>query len=446
MSSIEVDRLAVIERIVERRLSRSDGAQQLGITSRHMSRLVAAYTIQGAQALVSKQRGATSNNAFASEYRESVVELVTELYTDFGPTLAAEKLRERHDVTVSRETLRHWMMAAGLWQSKKQKAKRAYQPRHRRSCYGELIQLDGSSHDWFEGRAPKCTLLVYVDDATSALMELRFAESESTFDYFHSTQRYLEHHGKPTAFYSDKHGVFRMNQKNVKSGNGLTQFGRALHELNIDIIYANSSQAKGRVERMNLTLQDRLVKELRLEGINNMEEANAFLPGFIEVFNKQFAKAPGLPTDMHRELTERDELEEILCYQTQRKISNSLTVQYDKVLYLLEDNEFTRSLRQRQAMVFDYPDGTISVKYEGQPLPYTTFDKVPHIKQAGIVDNKRLGAALAFVHEKQKDLDTERGRSTLKRRGQQRIHEETHRHKNLALRDSNEDQTPEVTS
>ena len=236
MSSTEVDRLAVIERIVERRLS---GALQLGITPRHMSRLVSAYTTQGAQALVSKQRGA--NNAFASEYRESVIELVTQLYTDFGPTLAAEKLRERHDVTVSRETLRHWMMAAGLWQSKKQKAKRAYQPRYRRSCYGELIQLDGSSHDWFEGRAPKCTLLVYVDDATSVLMELRFAESESTFDYFHSTRSYLEHHGKPTAFYSDKHGVCRMNQKNVKSGNGLTQFGHALHELNIDIIYANSS-------------------------------------------------------------------------------------------------------------------------------------------------------------------------------------------------------------
>lgn len=446
MSSTEVDRLVVIKRIVERRLSRSSGALQLGITPRHMNRLVAAYTTQGAQALVSKQRGATSNNAFASEYRESVVELVTELYTDFGPTLAAEKLRERHDVTVSRETLRHWMMAAGLWQSKKQKAKRAYQPRYRRACYGELIQLDGSSHDWFEGRAPKCTLLVYVDDATSALMELRFTESESTFDYFHSTQRYLERHGKPTAFYSDKHGVFRMNQKNVKSGNGLTQFGRALHELNIDIIYANSSQAKGRVERMNLTLQDRLVKELRLAGIDNMEGANAFLPSFIEAFNKQFAKAPAQATDMHRELTERDELEEILCYQTQRKVSNSLTVQYDKVLYLLEDNEFTRSLRQRQATVFDYPDGTTSIKYEGQSLPYTTFDKVPHIKQAGIVDNKRLGAALAFVHEKQKGLDTERGRSTLKRRGQQRIHEETHRHKNLAINESREDQTPEVTS
>ena len=443
MSSIEVDRLAVIERIVERRLSRSDGALQLGITPRHMSRLVAAYKAHGKQALVSKQRGTKSNNAYSAEYRESVVELVKELYNDFGPTLAAEKLRERHDVIVSRETLRHWMIAAGLWRSKQQRSKRAYQPRYRRSCYGELIQLDGSSHDWFEGRAPKCTLLVYVDDATSALMELRFTETESTFDYFHSTRRYLERHGKPTAFYSDKHGVFRMNQKNAKSGNGLTQFGRALHELNIDIIYANSSQAKGRVERMNLTLQDRLVKELRLAGIDNMEEANAFLPRFIEAFNKQFAKAAVQPTDMHRELTERDELEEILCYQTQRKVSNSLTLQYDKVLYLLEDNEFTRSLRQRRATVFDYPDGTISIKYQGQSLPYTTFDKVPHIKQAGIVDNKRLGAALAFVHEKQKDLDTERGRSALKRRGQQRIHEEVHRHKNLAVNDAQEDHVPE---
>jgi len=259
-------------------------------------------------------------------------------------------------------------------------------------------------------------LLVYVDDATGKLMELRFTETESTFDYFHSTKLYLERHGKPVAFYSDKHSVFRVNQKDATSGNGLTQFGRALHDLNIDIIYAHSSQAKGRVERMNLTLQDRLVKELRLAGISDIEAANDFLPSYVEAFNRKFGKAPLVDTEMHRPLTELDDLEETLCHQEQRTVTNNLTVQYDKVIYLLEDNHFTRTLRRKNATVFDYPDGTIAIIFEGRSLPYSTFDKIRHVKQADIVDNKRLGAALAFVQEKQQQMTTERGQKARRER------------------------------
>ena len=374
MSRREVDRLKVIERVIDRRLSQAEAAEQLGVSARQMRRLVNAYSTGGPEALLSRKRGKRRNNAYSPGFRDLVIGLVRAHYADFGPTLAAEKLLERHEITVSRETLRGWMSDAGLWKTRQKRAQRAYQPRYRRERYGELIQIDGSEHHWFEDRAPKCTLLVYVDDATGKLMELRFTETESTFDYFHSTKRYLERHGKPVAFYSDMHSVFRVNQKDATSGNGLTQFGRALHDLNIDIIYAHSSQAKGRVERMNLTLQDRLVKELRLAGISDIESANDFLPKCVEAFNRKFAKAPLVDTDMHRPLTELDDLEETLCHQEQRTVTNNLTVQYDKVLYLLEDNRFTRTLRRKKAMVFDYPDGTISIKLEGRSLPYSTFD------------------------------------------------------------------------
>lgn len=183
------------------------------------------------------------------------------------------------------------MAEGGLWLSRKQR-RACHQPRLRRECYGELVQIDGSDHRWFEGRAPPCTLLVFIDDATSTLMQLRFVTSESTFSYFEALEGDLVAHGRPVAFYSDKHTVFRVAQQGAKSGHGMTRFGRAMNDLNIEILCANSSQAKGRVERANRRLQDRLVKELRLAGISDMEAGNAFLPGFVERYNAKFAKAP----------------------------------------------------------------------------------------------------------------------------------------------------------
>ena len=200
------------------------------------------------------------------------MELVRSRYADFGPTLATEMLLERHSIRVGRETLRRWMVAEGLWLSRKQR-RTFHQPRLRRECVGELIQIDGSEHRWFEDRGAPCTLLVFIDDATSRLMQLRFVPSESTNSYFEVLQGYLEAHGCPVAFYSDKHSVFRVQRRDAKGGQGMTQFGRALAELNIEILCANSSQAKGRVERANRTLQDRLVKELRLAGICDMDRA-----------------------------------------------------------------------------------------------------------------------------------------------------------------------------
>lgn len=421
MSAQELDRLTVIERVLEKRLSQVEAGKQLGITARQVRRLVGRYRQDGAAGLVSKKRGIRGNRAYPDAVRNAVIALVRQRYHDFGPTLITEKLDEKHDIQLACETVRQWLREAGIWKDRRQRRKRVYQPRYRRESFGELIQVDGSHHHWFEDRGPKCTLLVYIDDATGRLMELRFTDSETTFDYFHSTQRYLERHGKPVAFYSDKHTVFRVNNVGATSGNGLTQLGRALHELNIDIIYANSSQAKGRVERVNKTLQDRLVKELRLEGIDTMQEANEYLPTFIEQFNTKFAKDPANATDLHRSLTELDQLDEILSWQEERTVTHSLTVQYDRVVYLLEPTELAKDLQRKKVRIYDYPDGTVAIKYEGTELPYSVFDKVRQVKQAGIVSNKRLSSVLQLVKEQQQLKSVERSKAAPQRQGQKRI-------------------------
>ena len=281
MSRSEIDRMTVLRDLAEDRIRVSQATMLMGLGRRQVFRLAKAFRRRGPAALASRRRGKPSNHSYPSVLRTEVIGIIRERYADFGPTLAGEKLTELHGIELSRETIRQWMMAAGLWKDRGQRLKPVHQPRHRRDCVGELIQIDGSNHWWFEARGPRCTLLVYIDDSTSRLMHLQFVETESTFDYFKATRAYLERYGKPIAFYSDKHGVFRVNKKDAAGGDGMTQFGRALHALNVDIICANSSQAKGRVERANGTLQDRLVKEMRLRGIDTMEAGNTFLPAFM---------------------------------------------------------------------------------------------------------------------------------------------------------------------
>lgn len=437
MSAPELDRLTVIERVLEKRLSQVKASKQLGITSRHLRRLIKCYRLRGATGLVSKKRGIPSNRAYPDAVKHAVIALIKVHYHDFGPTLIAEKLDEKHDIQLSRETLRQWLITAGIWKNRRQRRQRVHQPRYRRDCFGELIQIDGSEHHWFEERGPKCTLLVYIDDATGRLLELNFVDSESTFDYFQSTRHYLEHYGKPVAFYSDKHSVFRVNSVGATSGTGLTQFGRALHELNIDIIYANSSQAKGRAERANKTLQDRLVKELRLEGIDTIEQANAYLPTFIEQFNAKFAKEPVNPTNLHRSLTALDQLDEILTWQEDRTVSRSLTLQYNRVAYLLEPTDFAQDLQRKKVRVYDYPDGTLAIKYGKVALPYTVFNEARQVKQADIVSNKRLGLVLKLIRQQQQN-SIQRSKTIPKTRGQKRICKEAYRQVNPAARSATE--------
>ena len=251
MSRSEIDRMTVLRDLAEERIGVCEAATLMGVGCRQVFRLAKAFRQSGVAALMSRRRGKPSNRSYPMALRAEVVGIIRERYWDFGPTLAGEKLAELHGIHLGRETIRQWMMAGGLWKDRRQRMRPVHQPRHRRDCIGELIQIDGSHHWWFEARGPQCTLLVYIDDATSRLMHLQFVETESTFDYFEATRIYLERYGKPIAFYSDKHGVFRVNKKDAVGGDGMTQFGRALHALNVDIICANSSQAKGRVERAN---------------------------------------------------------------------------------------------------------------------------------------------------------------------------------------------------
>jgi len=376
-------------------------AQVLGLTERQVWRLLKAYRLRGADGLISKKRGKPSNRRTPDDVRLAAMAIVKERYADFGPTLAAEKLREQHGLTISRETLRVWMLDAGLWADRVKRRGRVYQPRYRRECVGELVQVDGSEHWWFEDRGPQCTLLVFIDDATSRLMHLQFVQSESTFAYFNATQRYLEQHGKPVAFYTDKHAVFRVNKPSGLHGDGMTQFGRALKALSIEIICANSSQAKGRVERANKTLQDRLVKELRLAGVNTMEDGNAFLPAFMTDYNARFAKAPFNDKDLHRPMQPRDRLDEAFTWRAERTLSQSLTLQYDNILFMIEPSEFAQAAMGQRVEVVDFPDGRLEVRYKGRSMPYRTFDKLRRVTETAVLENKRLGGLLTLIRQSQ---------------------------------------------
>ncbi|MGR3425065.1 MAG: ISNCY family transposase [Sagittula sp.] len=355
MSERDLNRLDVLAQIVDGHLSIDDGAGLLDMSRRQVFRLLKRFREDGAASIRHRARGTAPNNRIHDAKKAFALSLVRENYADFGPTLAAEMLAERHGLKVSRETLRKWMVEDGLWLPRKQR-KAFHQPRLRRECLGELIQIDGSDHRWFEDRGPPCTLLVFIDDATSRLMHLRFVSSESTFSYFEALDHYLTDHGRPVAFYSDKHSVFRVAKQGAKSGHGMTQFGRALNELNVEILCANSSQAKGRVERANRMLQDRLVKELRLAGISDMETANAFLPKFIARSNARFAKAPLRPDNLHRPLNvEPDRLRDILCLRDERYDRNQLTFSYDRRRIILTETEVTLPMNCRLFMVIVLP-------------------------------------------------------------------------------------------
>jgi transposase len=420
LSKLELQRLEIIQSILDKRLSVVDAGEHLGLSRSQVHRLLQRYRLNGAAGLASGKRGKPSNRKYPDTLRDYVLHTVQSKYHDFGPTLAAEKLEEVHELSISKETLRKWMIESGIWQSRIERKKRIHQPRNRRECFGELIQLDGSHHWWFEERGPKSALLVYIDDATSKLVHLRFAKSENAFDYFEGTKAYLARYGKPLAFYTDKHGVFRTTHgaKNKDVVTGMTQFGRALHELNIDIICANSPQAKGRVERANKTLQDRLVKELRLRNISTIEDANAYMSEFMAVFNTKFGKEPRNDKDMHRPLTELDSLDSSLCHKEERTLSNTLTLRYDKVLFILDKTDLAISLTRKRVTVCDYPDGRLEIQHNGVSMPYRTFDKLRSVNRAPVVENKRLDDMLAIVEQMQKGRALTRSQKAPRRTGQ----------------------------
>ncbi|MBI3630889.1 MAG: ISNCY family transposase [Candidatus Sungbacteria bacterium] len=412
MSMLELDRLKTIQAVSDGNLKPRLAAQRLDLTTRQVQRLVNQYRIDGAAGLISRKRDRPGNRQLMPGIGALALGIIRERYADFGPTLACEKLRECHDLKISKETVRKLMTVVGLWIPRHQRPPKIYQPRNRRPCLGELIQIDGSDHRWFEDRAPACTVLVFVDDATSRLLYLHFTFSESTFSYFEATRAYLEQHGKPLAFYSDKATVFRVSQKNAANGAGHTQFARALFELNIDLICANSSQAKGRVERMNLSLQDRLVKELRLLGISTMAEANAYAATFIADYNGRFAKPPRNDFNTHRPLRVDEDLSLIFTVRATRCVSTRLSLQHDKNLYLLADTVDARAQMGKDVDVFEFPDGHIEIRANGVALAYAIYDQLPVVNQSAVVENKRLGHVLQVAQLVQQKRDNRRGYSS----------------------------------
>lgn len=396
MSTKEISKLEVMQRLKSKRLRQKEAAELLGLSVRQVKRLYKTYRENGARGLVSKRRGQASNHRLKTETVEKVLELVQGKYQGFGPTLAHEKLVEVEKIHISDESVRKIMILGGVWKPRKARKMVTHQMRERRACYGELVQIDGSPHAWFEGRAPKCTLLVFIDDATGKLLQLLFVESESFFSYGMAARLYFERCGKPVAFYSDKHGVFRVNIPNSGDGSNLTQFGRAMKDLGIEIICANTPQAKGRVERVNQTLQDRLVKEMRLRGISSMEEGNAFLPEFIQDFNNRFAVEPLSPQDAHRPLSPYENLDLILSWQESRSLSKNLTFQFQKTVYQIKTTRPTYALRKATVMVLLDHSGKLTVLYHQKVLEYAIFNKQP--KQAEVVSSKDID--LAFQNQR----------------------------------------------
>jgi transposase len=386
ITMLELERAEVVAACAKADITVAVAAKRLQITPRQVRRLLNRYAEDGVGGIASKRRGKPSNNQLAPGLAKQALQLVHKHYGDFGPTLACEQLRQRHGIELSKETLRGLMIDAGLWTPKAARSTRLYQPRERRPCIGELVQIDGSRHFWFEGRAAACTLLVFVDDATGKVLQLHFAETETTASYFAATRRYIECHGKPQAFYADRAAVFRSPSATSRTR---TQFQRALDELGIELICANSPQAKGRVERLNRTLQDRLVKDLRLEGISTIEAANGWCKNFVQRYNASFARIPSSPLDAHVPQHPNENLGLILTLRETRKLSTKLTLQHGRKLYLLDDKSAARALIGQPIDIHTDASGQVELRANGSLLTYATL-KMAKLAEPIDVDSKSL--------------------------------------------------------
>jgi transposase len=397
MTKKEVFRAEIFVRIAQGHISKTQAAHELNISLRHVLRLNKEYGRIGREALLSKRRGKPSNHQLPNKVTERVIDLVArEAYAGFRPTFMCEKLFELHRIKLSKETVRRLMIQAGVWSAKSKKRPVVHQQRTRRARYGELVQIDGSPHDWFEGRGERCSLLVYIDDATGRTYG-KFAPTESSEAYMDTTREYIKKIGMPRCFYSDKHGIFRINRPGYTKEMALTQFGRALKELNIELICANSPQAKGRVERANLTLQDRLVKDMRLAHVTNIEEANQFLEksAYWARFNKKFARQPVSKENAHRSMPLGCNLEEVLCFKETRVVTKNLELQYDNVLYQILPEDWSRGLCGARVSIIKKLDGSIFIEYKGRKIRFREYGK--QICAGPEIDSKQIDR---FLREK----------------------------------------------
>ena len=379
MSQEELKRLHVIRKAIDKSITQVDASGFIGLSARQVGRLVKRVRLEGDVGIVHSSRGKVCNRRFPDEVREKIIERYRTKYLGFGPTLAAEKLFEIDKLKLSEETLRNWLIEDDL-PYKKRKKRPHRQWRERKHYFGVMIQLDGSHHDWFEGRGPGCVFMGYIDDSTGNIFG-RFYSYEGTIPAMDSFKRYIKKYGIPLSIYADKHSTYKSwaepsIDEQLKNTKPLSKFGRALKELGVEVIHAHSPQAKGRIERLFGTLQDRLVKEMRLKGIKSIEEANKFLEKYLVEYNKKFAIKPKEKGDMHRAIPKGLNLDKILCIKTKRALLNDFTVAHNKRLYQIKDN-----IRAKNIIVEERIDGSMFITYKDRNLKFNEIAIRPEKKQ-----------------------------------------------------------------
>lgn len=375
MSGKDLRRVHVIRPVMEKTLTQMEAVTLLGLTDRLIRRLLQRMRHAGDQGLVHRGRGKPSNRRIAASVKTQVLRLYAQQYADFGPTLAAEKLAERDGITLSVETLRSWLLATGVTHFRRRKRPhRAW--RARKAHVGELVQLDGSHHDWFEGRGPACVMMAYIDDASSRVFA-QFYDDEGTRPAMESFRHYVRQYGLPLALYADKHTTYQSPaeptvEEQLAGTAPRSQFGRALDELGVTLIPAHSPQAKGRVERLFKTLQDRLIKEMRLADVSTLAAANQFLTGYLPLYNQRFSVQPAQPADLHRPRPARRDLDRSLCIKTTRCLRRDWTVVHHGQLYQVRSK-----VQAPHVIVEERVDGTMRMTHNGRPLNYHAIPARP---------------------------------------------------------------------
>jgi transposase len=365
---------------MDKAVRQREASEVLGVTTRQVRRLIQRVRTEGDAGLVHRSRGTPSNRRHRPALKAQVLRLYGQHYGDFGPTLAAEKLAERHGITLSDETLRRWLRECGVEHfTRRKRPHRAW--RARKAHVGELVQLDGSHHDWLEGRGPRCVLMAYIDDASSRVFG-RFYAYEGTIPAMDSFRHYVMHYGIPLALYTDQHTTYKSPaaptvEEQLAGRTPHSQFERSLAELGVAVIHAHSPQAKGRVERLFHTFQDRLIKELRLAGVTTLDAANQFLAHYLPIYNRQFAIPPAQAADLHRPRPASRDLDRSLCLKTPRVLRRDWTVAHHGQLYQIHD-----ALRATHVQVEERLDGTMRMTHNGQPLKYQAIAVRPR-KAAG---------------------------------------------------------------
>jgi transposase len=364
----ELKRLHVIQKVLERVIKQVEAAEILSVSDRQIRRIVRRIRSEGDRGIIHKSRGRPSNRKISGKIKDRVIKLYRAQYKDFGPTLASEKLLKRDRIEISDETLRRWLLESGDWK-KARKHRGHRQWRQRKEHAGEMIQMDGSHHDWFEGRGPYSVLMGYIDDATGRAFG-RFYGYEGTLPAMDSFKRYIKKYGLPMSVYLDKHTTYKSTAKpsiqdELNEVKPLSEFERALKELGVEVLHANSPQAKGRIERLFGTLQDRLVKEMRLRGIRSLEEGNHFLEEYLPLYNRRFSLSSVGRDNLHRPLAQGMDLDTALCIKTERTLRNDFTVAHHRKLYQIED-----PVKASKVMIQDRLDGSMVITYRDQPLRF----------------------------------------------------------------------------